>query len=306
MRRWLILSFFSYLFVSVLAMSAGAEEVKRPYRGLTFNANLELAEGSSLADGAVLMVHGTLAHNKMETIATLQGLLKEQGLNTLAINLSYSLDDRHGAYDCAEPHNHTPEAAIDEIAAWTGWLKERGAPWVALFGHSRGGGQVAWYQGQWKDPGVKALILLAPGFWDFWKASKRYEKRYGRKLAPLVEKAMGILKEGKPGTMMDAGFLYCRDAKVSVMSFLGYYGDNRRLNNPGVLRWIPRTPVLVIGGSDDKIIDDLEKFVPHYIKKDRDRFVMIDGADHFFRDLYAEDVADAVVGFLADKGLFKR
>ena len=45
-----------------------AKEVKIKHGDLTLNANLNLAPGKSLADGIVLMLHGTLAHKDMELI----------------------------------------------------------------------------------------------------------------------------------------------------------------------------------------------------------------------------------------------
>ena len=45
-----------------------AKEVTQQFRGLTINANLELADGKTLEDGVVLILHGTMAHNRMEII----------------------------------------------------------------------------------------------------------------------------------------------------------------------------------------------------------------------------------------------
>ena len=56
-----------------------AQEVTTTHENLTLNAQMQLAEGSSLADGVVLITHGTLAHNKMELIETLQALLSDSG-----------------------------------------------------------------------------------------------------------------------------------------------------------------------------------------------------------------------------------
>ena len=74
MRRILML-----LAMASFAAAGGvaAEEVTLEYRGLTLNANLETVDDPS--GGMVLLVHGTLAHNGMEIIAALQGLLAERG-----------------------------------------------------------------------------------------------------------------------------------------------------------------------------------------------------------------------------------
>ena len=100
------LSLIFAIYASFSLLSAKAEEIKLKYAGLTLNANLVLADGRGLSDGAILITHGTLAHNRMELIATLQTVIAARGLNTLAINLSLGLDDRYGMYDCSVPHRH--------------------------------------------------------------------------------------------------------------------------------------------------------------------------------------------------------
>ena len=88
-----------------------------PSKGITLNADLTLALGKTMADGVILITHGSLAHCDMETIATLQNLLKERGYNTLAINLSLGLEKPHGMYRCATTHRHRNDDAVNEIGA---------------------------------------------------------------------------------------------------------------------------------------------------------------------------------------------
>ncbi len=51
-----------------LSWPSPAEEVTLQHKGLTLNANLMLAEDKTLSDGVLLVVHGTLAHNRMEIV----------------------------------------------------------------------------------------------------------------------------------------------------------------------------------------------------------------------------------------------
>ncbi len=67
--------------------SVQAKEVTHKFNGLTINANLEMAEGKDFEDGMVLIIHGYLAHNKMEVIRTSQQVLLDNDINSLAINL---------------------------------------------------------------------------------------------------------------------------------------------------------------------------------------------------------------------------
>ena len=109
MLRFTIAAFL----ICATALASTAEEVKMSHDRLTLNANLNIAEGRTLADGVVLMVHGTLAHKDMEIMAMLQELLIERDISNLAINLSYAQDDRHGMNDCAGPLRHLGSGLID-------------------------------------------------------------------------------------------------------------------------------------------------------------------------------------------------
>lgn len=57
------------------------------HNGLVLNANLSLASGKTLKDGAVLITHGTLAHNGMLLIQKMQTELAARGVNSLALSL---------------------------------------------------------------------------------------------------------------------------------------------------------------------------------------------------------------------------
>ena len=103
------------LCIAAAAVVVEAKEVTFQRNGLTLNANLEFAAGKNFADGVILITHGALAHRGMEGITYLQNLLKERGYNTLAINLSFGLNDRHGMYDCKVTHRHRNDDAVDEI-----------------------------------------------------------------------------------------------------------------------------------------------------------------------------------------------
>ena len=277
---------------------APAEEVKINHGGLTLNADLELAGGKTLADGVVLMTHGLLAHKGMEIMTALKGLLAEWGLNTLAINLSLDLDDRHGMVDCPTPHRHRDADAMGEIAAWVVWLNNKGAGPVTLLGHSRGGNQAARYAAGNPDPAVKRLVLVAPATSNPGKPARGYYRRYKKDLAPLLKKARDLMAAGKGDALMkDVDFLYCPKTTVTAVTFADYYGANPERDTPGVIRCIT-LPVLAVAGGSDRVN-------PHFGKKMKKlpqanvKLVVIEDAGHFFRDLFGEDLADAIAEFIA-------
>ena len=95
--RYYFLTIF-FLLLSNTSVSL-AKEIKISQNGINLKANLILAENKTLMDGIIVMTHGTLAHNKMEIMVTLQQLLSDRGLSSLAINLNLGVKDRKGFYD---------------------------------------------------------------------------------------------------------------------------------------------------------------------------------------------------------------
>ncbi len=279
-------------------LPASAREVTIRHGQLVLNGNLELAEGQTPANGVMLITHGTLAHNRMELISTLQSLLKERGISTLAINLSLGISNRHNMYDCNQPMRHRHEDAVEEIGAWVDWLRAQGAKKVWLLGHSRGGNQIAWYAATKAPPKVKKVVLLAPMTWEAKTAAKKYRKRFGTPLEPMLRQAADFARAGHGREPMELpGILYCKNARATPESFLSYHAPDERRNTPWWLKKIP-VPVLVIAGTEDKVVEGLIEQVEPQVDGKRIRLKVVEDADHFFRDFAAEDAADAIAEFI--------
>lgn len=291
--------FAVFLLTLVIARPAHSEEVTIPFKGLTLNATLEMVEGKTFGDGVILITHGTLAHNKMEIISTVQDLLKERGFNTLAINLSLGLDNRHGMYDCAVTHTHKHSDAVTEIALWVKWLRAQGVSKIVLAGHSRGGNQTARYMVDRHVPKVLGAALIAPATWDKDQAARSYKESYKVSINSLLGKMNRAVVAKKGETVFkDVGFIYCPKTSVTAASFVDYYAEDMFLDTPTVLVRA-KLPILVIAGSDDNVVKDLpEKMVG--VVNSQIKLNIIEGADHFFLDFYAEDVADMIADFAGD------
>jgi len=278
-----------------------AEEVSQKLDGLTVTGHMEMAAGKSFKDGVVLITHGTLAHNRMELIKTLQNGLKAQGYNSLAINLSLGLDRRASAmYDCPTPHVHRHEDAVAEIGAWTRWLKGKGATRIALMGHSRGGNQTAWALAEKDDPAYTAAVLIAPQTWEAGYHLKDYKARYKADLKPLLAKAEKLVTEGKGDTLIDMDFIYCDKTRAAARSVVSYYRDDPRMNTPTLLKQVKK-PVLVIIGSADSTVKGLPSMMAEVADGKLIKAYTVDGADHLFMDLYADEVVEQAVKFIGWK-----
>lgn len=295
-------SFISLSLVIILALSqaVAAEEVKTEVDGLTLNANLEKS-GDWPAGPVVLLTHGTLAHRGMEIIRSLQTMLAEREVSSLAINLSLGIDDRPAAmYDCPTPHTHKHTDAVGEIVAWVDWLKEQGVQKAAILGHSRGGNQVARYAAGQPDTMIKSVILVAPQTWEAPYVAEDYAKRYKTSLQPLLAKAQELVSSGKGEELMGPmGFIYCEDTRASAASVVSYYAADRDMDTPELLSRID-VPVVVIAGSEDNVVAGLVEKTEPLADGEKIELLVLDGADHFFRDLYAEEIADVVAERIAE------
>lgn len=298
MKHRLAYWLFGALIGTHVALPVMAEEVKIESAGLALNANIKAAQ-EKWQDGTVILItHGTLAHNGMEIITTLQGLFAEQGLSSLAINLSLGLDDRRGMYDCAVPHTHRHTDALDEIGVWLDWLKMQGVKQVVLTGHSRGGDQTAWFAAERPDPAVKGVILVAPMTWSETYATSDYQKRFKSELAPVLKRAEDLVSVGKGVAWLEkTGFIYCPDAKVQAQAFVSYHAPEERLDTPTLLPRI-KVPVLVFAGTEDEVVPDVAQKVGPLADGTKIRLQVIDGADHYFRDLYADDLVEHAKAFI--------
>ncbi len=290
------------LLALVAAGSVQAEAITLEHQGLTVRANLETSGNDWKSGPVILMTHGTLAHNRMEIMETLQEVFLDRGYSSLAINLSLGLNasEREGMYDCAVTHTHKHTDAVDEIGLWLNWLKGQGVEQVVLLGHSRGGNQTARFAAAHDSATVKGVILVAPQTWSEKYEAKDYKKRYGKPLAPVLAKAEKLVAEGKGETLLKpVDFIYCEDTAASAEAFVSYYRPDAKMDSPTVIADIDK-PVLVFAGSADKVVANLEKKMAKVEGKENVQFEVIDGAGHFFRDLYAEDMADIVEEFVGE------
>ena len=269
------------------SVAAGADPVQVEDQGLRLNGALErLAQWPS--DPVLLVVHGTLSHNGSEIIRTLQQILAERELVSLAINLSLALDNRQGPYDCAIPHRHRHEDASGEIGRWLQWLEGQGVAEVVLVGHSRGGNQAAWFSRFARHPLVRGQVLLAP--------QRQFGATAGSPEAELLAQAEQLPAEQ---LVPAEKFLYCSETQASAQSVISYYAADERKDTSVLLQAEDTLPTLLLLGTDDTVVapaaylDDSVKLSP------RVSVQILDGADHFFRDLFMDEVADYVVEFLA-------
>ncbi|OOZ37063.1 hypothetical protein [Solemya elarraichensis gill symbiont] len=97
--------------------------------------------------------------------------------------------------------------------------------------------------------------------------------------------------------MENVDFIYCQKTSATASSFASYYADEPRMETTYLLKEFSQ-PVMVFAGSEDTVVINLEEKIEALGEKENLQMSVIDGADHFFRDLYAEDLADEAVEFI--------
>ena len=87
----------------------------------------------------------------------------------------------------------------------------------------------------------------------------------------------------------------CESVVASPATFLSYYAGDVPKNTPDLLAQVD-VPVQVFVGSNDEVASWSDQDRASVAGLGNVRFVENDGAGHFFRDLYLDDVVDAMLG----------
>lgn len=279
-------------------VEAAEQELELSAGGHTVLATLRTPASMQAETPLVVMTHGTLAHKDMEIIQALAKALEQRGIASLAHTLSLGRDRRKGMYDCATRHDYVADDAVAEIDAWIGQAQGISRR-VYVFGHSRGANQVARYLASEASAPVTAAVLLAPLTAG---ASLRtsYVSTYGKPLEPLLGQATKDVAAGRGGEWMDVpGFIYCRNAVVTARAFAAFYGADPGQDTVALVAR-SKIPVLVLAAARDTVVPDVAASFAGLADSSpgRVRLEIVEDADHFFRDLFAEDAADRIVEFI--------
>ena len=118
----------------------------------------------------------------------------------------------------------------------------------------------------------------------------------GAAIEPILRMTAGLRV---PAARASDGFVrrrsarYCANTQASAEAIVSYHAPDKAMDTPHIIPRI-QAPTLVIAGSEDTVYAGLIEKHERLADGERVQLLVIDGADHFFRDLYAEDMADAV------------
>ena len=258
---------------------------------------------SQQSDSIAIILHGTRGHQNLELMTSLRDSLLENNLDSLTINLSYDISNRVSDFlPCDIEHHHKQSHSQKEIKTWYQYLIKMGYKKIYLIGHSRGGLDIMnFYENLApKDQDlVESIFLIAP-ISDTWKSSIiRYKEDYDIDINDLLSEESRKLK---------INFLGCEDTIVHRDSFLDYYlisnddsffnNNDTKFANKGLSLHLINTlgKVYVITASEDNIVKNTHLIVKPISKNKKNiELRVIEGADHFFRDFYFDDLLEIIL-----------
>ena len=296
---------FLTIFLALFSIHGSAEPVEIKYNSITLNGFY--SSQSEKSKSIAIILHGTRGHQNLELITSLRDSLLDNGVDSLTINLSYGINNRVNDFlPCDIEHKHKQSNSQYEIKLWHEYIKKIGYEKIYLIGHSRGGLDIInFYESldsKYQEP-IDSIFLLAP-ISETWESSlDRYKENYDIDINNFVHQRDKKLK---------INFLGCEDATVYSDSFLDYYligGDGHffnseatRFSDRGLNLHLINTlgKVYVITASEDTIVPDTYRIVKDIIskpiqsKEKNIELYQIDGADHFFRDFYFDDLMEII------------
>ena len=259
--------------------------------GITLNANLSK---NLKNDSVYMIVHGTRGFKTMEIIKSLEQKIFMEGHDVLSINLSYGINDRNDSFlACDIKHTHSEHESVREIINWYEYLLSKNYQKISLIGHSRGGFNIIQAAELINHTDIE-LHLLAPTVDTYMGTRDYYMTEHNLAYDQVIQNNDEyIISERYPSI----NFLFCEDAQVSSTTFRTYldFSENRSkypftFSILQLLKESNNNISIYSGTNDEILLDSYEMFEP--IDKRNLTQYIIEDADHFFRDIYLDDVID--------------
>ncbi len=264
--------------------------------GVKLDGALHLPDESvarQLPVDAVLLVHGTGSNFYASSlIGQLATWAVDQGLAALAVN-TRGHDLAYPAYTLSGPSwlGAAYEVVADghlDLAAWTGWMAERGYQRVVVMGHSLGALKgICWLADappQVKNP-VQGLVGLSPA-----RLSHRWfvDSPQSELFLATLKQAQELVDAGQPRQLMQVQFPL--PYLVTAAGYLDKYGPGERYN---VIERLPQLalPTLLTWGSEEVSHNIAFRGLPdaaEEVANPKIRVEVIAGGDHHYSGVRTE------------------
>ncbi|MDQ7049327.1 MAG: alpha/beta fold hydrolase [Enterobacterales bacterium] len=270
----------------LVPFSLNATPLKLSLNKLSLNAEYKAAEDKNAPFFVIL--HGTFAWHGMELPSSLQSLLQEEDIGSLAFTLSLKEDNRSGFFDCKHVILSKHQDAQVEIAAWVKLVEGKGYKNIVLVGHSRGGAQIAQFVIEHPES-VKQAFLIAPMTWKASESEKAFDPKDTTALGRWLSQAQNASNNTKQ-LISGKNILHCDNATVSLESLVSYYSPIPDKNTPHIISKVQIPTRIYLGSNDPAITNSINQQEALYLDNKMVSRKVIEDADHYFRDFAAEDI----------------
>ncbi len=259
--------------------------------GITLNANLSK---NLKNDSVYMIVHGTRGFKTMEIIKSLEQQIFYKGHDVLSINLSYGINNRNDNFlSCDIKHTHNEHESVREIINWYEYLLSKNYKKISLVGHSRGGYNIIQAAELINNKDLE-LHMLAPIVDTYIGTKDYYETEHNLPYDQIIQDNDEYIISERYHSI---NFLFCENAQVSSNAFRSYldFSENRK-KYPftfSILKLLNENNnnISIYSGSSDEILFDSYKMFESIDKRNLTQYI-IEDADHFFRDIFLDDVID--------------
>ena len=282
--------FLTFFLFSNLVLASNSIEITRD-DGIRLNANLS---ENLQNDSVYMIVHGTRGFKTMEIIKSLEEKIILNGHDVLSVNLSYGVTNRDDSFlSCDIKHTHNEHESVTEIISWYQYLLSKNYKKIIFVGHSRGGFNIVQASALIGNKDIE-LHLLAP-IVDTYKGTRDYYmSEHNLPYDQIIQNNDEYMISEKYPPI---NFLFCENAQVSSSTFRSYLDFTENISNYpftfNILKLLNESnnKVSIYSGSADEILlDSYKRF--ESLNKENIKHYIIDDGDHFFRDIYLDDVID--------------
>ena len=290
-----LLTFFLIFSTDVVFSDTVKIQLDSLYLKDEIEINANYYTNSSVNNSVAISIHGTRGFKNMEVISVLSENLLDLNIDTIAPNISYGVNDRGNEFlSCDIKHLHNRYENINEIIRWFLFAIEKDYNNIILIGHSRGGQDIIHaYEKILKiypseSEKISSIVLLAPLTDNLEDINNSLEESNNITINTLLKKDKDKL--------IKINFLSCPDTTVKVSSFLSYYNISPHEQITQILKDI-KINTYVFTASEDVFVPKTHSKISNIIN-DNIKLIQIDGSDHFFRDLFLDEVIENLANFI--------
>tara|TARA_B100000945_G_C20305682_1_gene560234 strand:+ start:52 stop:936 length:885 start_codon:yes stop_codon:yes gene_type:complete len=285
----ILLILFIIFFTKIAFPETATIHLDITYSGKNLKINADYHTHTRTHNTVAIAIHGTRGFKTMEVISVLSDNLLDLKIDTIAPNISYGINNRQNEFlSCDIEHLHNRYSNIDEIVRWFLFALEKDYQEIILIGHSRGGQDVMHayrkiledYPNESKK--ISSIVLLAPLTDNMNDISNHIKKSSNMTISEVLNK--------DKNAVIQIDFMNCANVNVKVSSFLSYYNLSSHEEMTHILKNVAINTYIFSASEDEfapKTHSKISGINNTYVK-----LMKIDGSDHFFRDLYLDEVIE--------------